>query len=118
MEPKDPSQIGGDTRQINTANDLHKLLDNENNKYWNMKNGYMMPFRPEAMREIGERMTDKTLRKSLFLSGRIGIHWSTEVASGTHKVTQVYCSAVPITYTQTGRGTKPKDWKGLAEVLL
>ena len=40
------------------------------------------------------------------------------MSTGDQCVTQVFCSAVPITYSQTGRGTKPKDWKPLAEIIL
>lgn len=111
-------QTGGNQNQLNTAKDLEKILDNEKHNYWNMKNGYMMP-RSGAMKEVGEKIsTEEGLRESLFLSGRVGIHWDTEVAPGTHHVTQVFCSAVPITYTQTGKGTKPKDWKSMAEIIL
>eukprot|EP00092_Neocalanus_flemingeri_P014986 GFUD01016185.1.p1 GENE.GFUD01016185.1~~GFUD01016185.1.p1 ORF type:complete len:356 (+),score=99.41 GFUD01016185.1:137-1204(+) len=116
---KDRGQAGGNNKQVNTAEDLGRLLGNEDRKYWNMKNGYMMPSRSDAMKEVGERISNEDgLRESLFLNGRTGIHWSTEVTTGSHQVTQVFCSAVPITYTQTGRGTKPKDWKSLAEVIL
>lgn len=111
-------QTGGNQNQLNTAKDLEKILDNEKLNYWNMKNGYMMP-RSGAMKEVGEKISaEEGLRESLFLGGRVGIHWDTEVAPGTHTVTQVFCSAVPITYTQTGKGTKPKEWQSMAEIIL
>jgi len=112
-------QVGGNTQQINTAKDLDALLGNEKGKYWSIQNGYMMPSTPESMKEIGEKISDdECLRENIFLGGRVGVQWSTEVATGDHCVTQVFCSAVPITYSQTGRGTKPRDWRPLAEIIL
>lgn len=84
-----------------------------------MQNGYMMPSTPESMTEIGKKISeDECLKENIFLAGRVGVQWHTEVSSGDHCVTQVFCSAVPITYAQTVRGTKPKDWKPLAEIIL
>ena len=113
-------QLGGDRNQINTAKDLEIILGNDEGSYWSMKNGYMMPSRSDAMKEVGDRISGEDgLRDSLFLNGRVGIHWDTVVVPGAgHRMTQVFCSAVPITYTQTGKGTKPKDWKTLAEIIL
>jgi hypothetical protein len=53
------------------------------------------------------------------LTTPIFLHFSSSwVAIGTHRVTQVFCSAVPISYTQRGQGTTPKDWKSLAQIIL
>ena len=110
-------QGGGNHRQVNTAVDLERILDNKANRYWRMKNGYMMPARQEAVKEISDRIAkEEDLREKLLVNGRVGIHWSTEVAIGAHRVTQVYCSPVPI--SNTNQRGQPKDWKNLAQVVL
>ena len=69
---KGRGQAGGNHKQINTALDLERVLDNKVNKYWKMKNGYMMPLRPGSIKEIGERLSkEEGLRKQLFLNGRV-----------------------------------------------
>merc|ERR1712216_919638 len=46
---------------------------------------------------------------------RVGVHWDTEVKGGAHRVCQVFCSALPISF---GKGTKKDDWKLFATAVL
>ena len=67
-----------------------------------MQNGYALPSR-DGLIEVSNRLGGLSeedldaLRKLL----RIGIQWNTQVTLGssTHKVSQAYCSALPVAYS-------------------
>jgi hypothetical protein len=45
---------------------------------------------------------------------RVGVHWSTAVSGRSHRVAQVFCSALPLSYSRAD----PHDWKPLAVAVL
>jgi len=57
-------------------------------------------------REFEEKVQEKV---------QVGIHWSTEVAGGSHEVCQVLCSAVPVAFMKNRSATV---WQGFASALL
>lgn len=63
---------------------------NSNGQLWSMRNGYAL---------LSEQAYDAP---ESFDKLRIGLHWNTEVtdASAAHRVTQAYCSALPISYSR------------------
>ena len=89
--------------QIDCLADLGRKLANSNNRLWQMRNGYALASRSglieisNYIRSLNEAERDD-LRKSL----RIGIQWNTEVTLNDcgHTVSQVYCSALPVSYSQ------------------
>lgn len=89
--------------QINCLNEIGTVLGNESNCLWEMKNGYAL-LSAEGLTKINEKInlaTESELDKLRTLL-RIGVQWDTEVTLNTlkHTVTQAYCSALPIAYSQ------------------
>ncbi|BAB78149.1 hypothetical protein ACN23B_27275 (plasmid) [Anabaena sp. FACHB-709] len=96
-------QIGQSaTNQIDCLKDIGAALGNQDNRLWEMRNGYALPSR-SGLAEISNRLealNEKEfdeLRKLL----RIGIQWHTQVTLNDckHKVSQAYCSALPVAYS-------------------
>ena len=103
--------------QIDCLADLGKALGNSDNHLWEMKNGYA--FASEfGLREIASKIRLMSeheiddLRKLL----RIGVQWDTEVtiSNSKHTVSQAYCSALPVAYSQLSA----KLWVEFARIIL
>ena len=97
-------QIGQSAiNQIDCLRDLGKALGNSQNRLWKMKNGYALASH-SGLIEISNRLQVSTeneldeFRKLL----RIGIQWNTQVTlqNCQHKVSQAYCSALPVAYSR------------------
>lgn len=119
--------------QINLLCDVEKLIQNEKNKYWVIRNGYCLPTDTSTMAKLGQRLqkneastnaTDgdskqPTLRQKLVEFLQVGVHWETEVEaaheSTVQRVAQVFCSAMPVAYAKS---TKSVDWREIATVAL
>jgi len=104
-------------RQIDTMKDMGIALGNENDTLWQMKNGYLLPTK-EGLERINERLAQSNAasRDALKQLYRVGIQWDTEVTlnHAGHTLTQVYCSALPIAYTNF-----PKEaWESFARMIL
>lgn len=104
-------------RQIDCLADLGRALGNDRGELWSMANGYALlhpPGRPklEAALQAAGRAGIDTLRGHL----RVGVHHDVEVTlpGGGHRVTQVYGSALPVSY---GQG-QPADWAPLGRLVL
>lgn len=111
----------GSGHQIDTMQDVGRILGNHQDRYWKMKNGYLLPTSVKAMSEFAHHMTNSApqviadARHAL----RVGVHWSTQVSndadgSAMHNVTQVYCSAIPIGYSQLPE----QHFEPLAQLVL
>ncbi|MFK3872209.1 hypothetical protein [Pseudoalteromonas rhizosphaerae] len=103
--------------QIDCLSDIGAALGNKNNRLWQMKNGYALASE-EGLIEINakiESATGSDLDKLKALL-RIGIQWDTEVTLNTQKqtVSQVYCSALPVAYSQIS----PTLWANFAKLIL
>lgn len=103
--------------QIDCLADIGESLGNSDNHLWEMRNGYALASE-KGLIEITNKIKSATeseiddLRKLL----RIGIQWDTEVTlnNSKHKVTQAYCSALPVAYSM-----QPADlWAGFARIVL
>jgi hypothetical protein len=111
-------QIGQTSNnQIDCLADIGKAFNNVNNRLWQMKNGYAFASM-EGLIEIDNKLKSASeseldaLRKLL----RIGIQWNTEVTldNARHTVTQAYCSALPVAYSQ-----HPSElWARFAQLIL
>jgi len=97
--------------------DLGEALGNSDNSLWVMKNGYALASK-SGLETISKTLSDSNesevdeLRQLL----RIGLQHDTEVTISTsrHKVSQAYCSALPIAYSQYSA----ELWKPFAELVL
>jgi len=103
--------------QIDCLADIGTALKNSDNHLWQMRNGYALASM-EGLDDINDKIKLATeseideLRKLL----HIGIQWNTEVTlnRAKHTVTQAYCSALPIAYSQ-----QPSElWEGFAQLIL
>ena len=104
-------------RQIDCLADIGRALGNENNRLWEMRNGYALPTR-EGLEEIHSRLVNMSegdldeLRTKL----KVGVHSDVQVTLNdcTHVVTQVYCSAMPVAYTRHSS----EMWRPFAQLIL
>jgi hypothetical protein len=96
-------QTGQSARnQIDCLADIGTSLGNSENRLWEMRNGYALASHTGLV-EISRRLRASSeseldrLRQLL----RIGIQWNTQVTlnDSKHMVSQAYCSALPVAYS-------------------
>jgi hypothetical protein len=95
-------QIGQtSSNQIDCLCLIDEELNNKEQQHWEMKNGYAL------INNSGIKNINKTLeqfndsqREALKQKLKVGIQWNTEVTLATtkHLVSQIYCSALPVSY--------------------
>ncbi|KHD08656.1 hypothetical protein PN36_10435 [Candidatus Thiomargarita nelsonii] len=103
--------------QIDCLSDIGTVLGNKDNRLWTMKNGYALASK-QGLMEINNRIKSSSeseienLRKLL----RIGIQWNTQVtiSDSKHTISQAYCSALPVAYSQHSI----KHWSAFAKIVL
>jgi len=98
------SQIGQTSEnQIDCLDSIGQELKNEKLNLWKMQNGYAM-VNQNGLLNINNQIANLSSQQREHLKGKlkIGIQWNTEVTKSTtkHKVSQVYCSALPVSYCQ------------------
>jgi hypothetical protein len=101
-------------RQIDCIKDLGSHLGSDRKFLWEMRNGYALP-----TRESLEAINDVLLTQDIdFLRGlmRVGIQRDTEVTTNSTRrtVTQVYCSAMPVAYSNIDASI----WEPLSRLVL
>ncbi len=104
-------------KQIDCLAEIGKALGNENDRLWRMKNGYALPTATgladiaAQLQCMPEEQLD-CLRQKL----RIGVQHDTQVTllGSNHLVTQVYCSALPVSYSEH----PPVQWEPFARLVL
>ncbi len=89
--------------QINCLELIGEELGNQNSQLWQMKNGYALPSQ-KGLLSINSKLhkLDNASKEELKGKLRIGIQWNSEVtiAEQTQLVSQAYCSALPVAYSQ------------------
>jgi len=106
-----------ENNQIDCLADLGRALGNSDNRLWQMRNGYVLATR-DGLNEISNRLRVASedeldqLRKLL----RIGIQWTTQVTlkDSRHKISQAYCSALPVAYSNHSADL----WEPFARLVL
>merc|ERR1711879_287380 len=107
-------QVEGD--QVDCLSSVGEVVGNDKENYWTMKNGYCMPYaNGSIVRLSGKLNKDKQLSDKVRSQMRVGIHWETETVDRTHKVCQVFCSALPVGLVKTARAA---DWSAFAQIIL
>jgi hypothetical protein len=103
--------------QIDCLADLGAALGNTGNRLWAMRNGYALPSLA-GLEEIAGRLRKSGGAEMDELRGllRIGIQWNTQVTlpDCNHLVSQTYCSALPIAYSQHPAHL----WESFARLVL
>ncbi|HBJ36981.1 MAG TPA: hypothetical protein DDZ51_19935 [Planctomycetaceae bacterium] len=104
-------------QQVDCLAAIGDAFGNANSRLWQMKNGYALPS-PEGLEEIDRKLRSMSesdldeLRSML----KIGLQWDTQVMLDgcDHKVTQAYCSALPVAYS----GLSSRSWERFARLIL
>lgn len=111
-------QIGqSENNQIDCLVGVGRELGNSDNSLWLMRNGYALASR-NGLIEISNhlRASSEDERDALRQLLRIGIQWNAQVTlkDCTHRVSQAYCSALPIAYSKHS----PDLWEDFARLVL
>ena len=103
--------------QIDCLSGIAKLFDNSKHRLWKMVNGYALPS-AEGLEEINRKLEsmDEAALDDVRQALQIGLHWDTQVTLGdaSHTVSQAYCSAMPVAYTNHTK----ELWAPLAKLVL
>ena len=98
---------------------LSQALGRPVTELWRMQNGYALCTEAGATR-IGEHLNraEETARDALRAELRIGVQWDAEVteveAAPRPTVTQAFCSAMPVGYSEVS----PATWAPFAQLIL
>jgi len=105
-------QAGG--QQVDCLAKVSEVVDNRRNRYWSVRNGFCMPTRD--FKTINKRFQqDIAFEDDIRNNVQVGIHWDTDVAGGSHRVAQVFCSAAPVSLSKF---VKAEDWEAFARCVL
>ena len=103
--------------QIDCLKDIGLYFNNKELQLWKMKNGYALANR-QGLKYISSRIKEMDIGEYEALKGklRIGIQWDTEVTinNNQQRVTQAYCSALPVAYSQVNEML----WQDFAVLIL
>jgi hypothetical protein len=103
--------------QIDCLSGIAALLDNPQQRLWQMVNGYALPS-AGGLDEINRKLEimDEADLDAVRQALQIGLHWDTQVTldDATHTVSQAYCSATPVAYTRHAQ----ELWAPLAKLVL
>jgi hypothetical protein len=105
-------------RQIDCLADLGVALGNDRGRLWTMRNGYARSTR-QGLREIERILDGLTDGEVDALRGflRVGLHTDVDVTDRPqpgHRVSQVFCSALPIGYSDV----PAPHWERFARLVL
>ncbi|WP_298953248.1 hypothetical protein [uncultured Nonlabens sp.] len=105
------------SKQINCLDDIGKELNNETLELWKMSNGYAL-INQNGLLNINKQLSNLSKNEREHLKGKlkIGIQWDTEVTLVENKqiVSQIYCSALPVAYSQI----ESHYWENFARIIL
>ena len=103
--------------QIDCLADIGRALGNADGDRWQMQNGYALASHAGLV-AIAERLraANDAERDALRARLRIGIQWQTQVTlpGCEHRVSQAYCSALPVAYSRHA----PELWEPFARLVL
>ena len=111
-------QTGQSTRnQIDCLAEIGEALGNEKEALWKMRNGYALPD-IDGLLKINKKLAAlRTIERDELKSKlKIGLQWNTEVtiAGDGQLVSQAYCSALPVRYSQI----ESHYWEPFARLIL
>ncbi|XZE56498.1 hypothetical protein SH139x_002614 [Planctomycetaceae bacterium SH139] len=111
-------QIGQSAdKQIDCSVELGLELGNTDQRLWRVQNGYLLPS-DNGLAEITQkiRTADEAERNTLLGQLRVGLQLDAEVtvAGVSHRVSQAYCSALPVAYGSQST----EQWTDFAKLIL
>jgi hypothetical protein len=85
----DKKHKGQCAHQIDNLEDINELLQNTNETYWTMKNGYviMKPDGATKLQDVSNQI-HKVERENIIQALRVGVHWSTSVVDNQNITTK------------------------------
>lgn len=103
--------------QVDCLAGIGALLGNSGKNLWQMVNGYALPS-ADGLKEINQKLEtfDETNLDLIRQSLQIGLQWDTQVTlnDASHTVSQAYCSAMPVAYTEHAA----ELWAPFAKLIL
>lgn len=106
-----------ENNQIDCLKLIGKELENDRLNLWQMKNGYVLP-NQDGILIINKKIAQLKDAEREYLKGKlkVGIQWQTEVtiSETKHKVSQIYCSALPVAYSHI----ESYYWESFARIIL
>jgi hypothetical protein len=103
--------------QIDCLDEVGKALQNPELHLWEMRNGYALPD-ADGLQHITRLLESMSPGAYDLLKSKlkVGIQWDTQVTlnGSENSVTQVYCAALPVSYT----GIAPHHWQAFARLIL
>lgn len=104
-------------KQIDCLNEIGIELNNHKHYLWDMINGYAF-VNKEGLIRISDYIEtlNKNQYKALKRKLRVGIQWNTQVTidDSDNIVSQIYCSALPVAYSQIDSSY----WESFAKLIL
>ena len=104
-----------DTQQLDMSTDLRRALKDDS--LWSVHNGYALP-NADQLRTVNQILSIKSEAEytQLMRALRIGVQGNTQVTleNCSHRVTQLYCSAMPVAYSRQSSAL----WEPLARLVL
>ena len=103
--------------QTDCLADLGEALGNNDNRLWTMRNGYALATESGLADIAGQlERASESERDELRARLRIGLQWNTQVTvpGCDHTVSQAYCSALPVAYSELPQ----KQWETFARLVL
>lgn len=106
------------TRQVDCLRDIGDALGNHDGSLWTMRNGYAL-CTSAGLASIGARLAAMSAgeRDALRDRLRVGVHRDVEVTIAddpAQRVTQVFCSALPVAYSRI----PAEQWAPFASLVL
>jgi hypothetical protein len=116
--PVDGQSGQREDRQIDCLQDIGTALGNDQGRLWRMRNGYCLT-NEAGLARVHKQLSAMDAAQLDELRGRlrIGAHWDVEVTDegARHRVSQVYCSALPVSYN---RIESLESWERFATLVL
>jgi len=105
-------------RQIDCLKDVGAALGNDDNSLWTMQNGYAL-CTESGLGSIAQTLEAMSVAEQDALRDRlrVGLHWNVEVTGSIGPgllVSQVFCSALPVSYTSIPSAR----WRRFATLVL
>lgn len=107
-----------ENNQIDCLELIGETLGNENSELWTMKNGFTL-MDLQGLLAINKKLANMSYEQREDLKSKLktGIQWNTEVTlpGAKHKVSQIYCSALPVAYNHN---IETSYWEVFSRVIL
>ena len=93
--------------RLNMFDEIENYLENDKNNYWQVKNGYCLLNDVGTLKQLNERLENLSEIDKIRSKFKVGVQYDIGVWDKTdHTITQVFCSAIPISHSQIREGNE------------